>query len=96
MREKELRKLRRQDLLELLLEQEKEIARLEKLLNETNEKLQERNLVMEQAGSIAEAALRLNGVFETAQKAADQYLESVRALAGQSEDGGNDEKNDGL
>ena len=33
------------------------------------------------AGAIAEAALMLNGVFDAAQKAADQYLENVRRLA---------------
>ena len=31
------------------------------------------------AGSIAEAALRVNGVFEAAQAAADQYLQSIRS-----------------
>ena len=35
---------------------------------------------MEDSGSIAEAALRLNGIFEAAQKAADQYLESVKVI----------------
>ncbi len=39
-----------------------------------------REIELQNAGSIAEAALRLNGVFEAAQQAADQYLESVRAL----------------
>jgi len=36
-------------------------------------------LRLEQVGSIAEAALSLNRVFEAAQAAADQYLESVKA-----------------
>ena len=35
------------------------------------------------SGSIAEAALKLNGIFEVAQKAADQYLENVKARASQ-------------
>ena len=39
-------------------------------------------LLLSEAGSIAEAALRLNGVFEAAQAAADQYLDSVRAMHG--------------
>ena len=39
----------------------------------------DRTLRLEQVGSIAEAALSLNRVFEAAQAAADQYLESVKA-----------------
>ena len=41
--------------------------------------LADRTLRLEQVGSIAEAALSLNRVFEAAQAAADQYLESVKA-----------------
>ena len=37
-----------------------------------------REIELREAGSIAEAALRLNGVFEAAQKAADQYLYNIR------------------
>ena len=40
----------------------------------------------ESAGSIAEAALKLNGVFEAAQKAADQYVASVCASYGEIEE----------
>ena len=35
---------------------------------------------MENVGSIAEAALRLNGVFDAAQRAADYYLQSIQTL----------------
>ena len=40
-----------------------------------------REIELEEAGSIAEAALRLNGVFEAAQRAAEQYLVNVRSLS---------------
>lgn len=40
---------------------------------------------LENAGSIAEAALALNGVFEAAQAAADQYLAQVHAANEQSQ-----------
>jgi hypothetical protein len=32
---------------------------------------------IEESGSIAEAALKINGVFEAAQAAADQYLDNI-------------------
>ena len=35
----------------------------------------------EEAGSIAEAALRINRVFEAAQADSDQYLENIRQQA---------------
>ena len=43
-------------------------------------------IVAEQAGSLAEAALKLNQVFEAAQAAADQYLYNVRRRYGTAEE----------
>ena len=43
--------------------------------------LGERRLAIEEAGSIAEAALKLNGVFQAAQTAADDYLWQCRQRA---------------
>lgn len=81
MTDQELKKLKRTDLLELLLAQEKENEELRRQLQETRRQLEDRKLALEEAGSIAEASLRLSGVFEAAQTAADQYLENVRRLS---------------
>lgn len=78
MTDKELRKLRRGELLEMLLEQTKENERLKKQIADLEAQLEDRKIILKQSGSIAEAALKLNGVFEAAQKAAEQYLENVR------------------
>ncbi len=86
MSKREWKKLSRGDLLELLLEQVRENKRLQAELDQAREQLASREIVLEQAGSIAEAALRLNGVFEAAQRAADQYLENVRRIAGETAD----------
>ena len=112
MTNKELQKLGRRELLQLLLEQAKEADRLSKLLKETDKELKEleegyerlrerldqkdaqirelkdtiqterdkKEADLAEVGSIAEAALKLNGVFEAAQRAANQYLQSVREL----------------
>lgn len=80
MTDKELRKLSRAELLEMLLIQTKEVERLKKELEEANLKLENRRILLEKSGSIAEAALALNDVFESAQRAADQYLENIRSL----------------
>lgn len=80
MEPRELKKLTRTELLELLLEQTKRADDLEQRLQKAEQLLADKLLLMEDAGSIAEASLRLNHVFEAAQAAADQYLESVKTL----------------
>ena len=80
MTDKELRKLNRSELLELMLEQSKEIDRLQEELAETREALQERNIKIESCGSIAEAAAEVNYLFQSAQKAADMYLLNVQRI----------------
>lgn len=81
MTDTELQGLGKKALLQLLRQQSLRIEMLEKENEELRRKLDDRTLVMEKAGSIAEAALRLNGVFEATQRAADQYLQSVWAMA---------------
>ena len=75
---KELKKLSRTELLEMLLQQVEENERLRDELDQANARLEERALVMERSGSMAEAAMRLNGVFDQAQRAADDYLKGIR------------------
>ena len=78
MTDEELRKLKRADLLELLVTQGKENEALQEKLRQAEAALWDRQIQLDEAGNIAEAALRLSGVFEAAQKASDQYLESIR------------------
>lgn len=120
MAEKELRKLKRRELLEMLLVQCEETERLQQelkeltgrheqmtesyerlklklnvkdeRLNQKDEQIRElkntiegmqasRTIELEEAGSIAEASLRLNGIFEAAQRAAEQYLMNVKRIS---------------
>lgn len=78
MTDRELQKLKRVELLQLLVEQSKELDALRQELAQAQQKLNARELCLQEVGSIAEASLQLNGVFEAAQRAADQYLESIR------------------
>lgn len=80
MTEKELKKLNRKQLLELLLQQTEYADSLQVQLDQTKQELEKRVLLEKEAGSIAEASLKLNGVFESAQAAADLYLENIRRL----------------
>ena len=81
MTDKELRHFNRSELLQMLITQGEENRRLKEELEETKKKLNERQLVMDNAGSIAEASLQLSGIFEAAEQAAKQYLESVKVNA---------------
>lgn len=72
-----LKRLSRQDLLEMLIESEKKVEQLNKELDEAKKQLADRKILIENSGSIAEAALKLNGIFEAAQAAADQYLKNI-------------------
>lgn len=74
-----LRKLSKLELLELLARQERELRQLREEVARKDAELEQRRILLERSGSIAEAAMQLNGVFEAAQRAADQYLESVKA-----------------
>lgn len=84
MTDQELRRLSRADLIDIIytLQQQKEQA--EQQLAQAQAQLQDRHLRLANAGSIAEAALSLNGVFDAAQ-AADQYLQAVRASAAETQ-----------
>lgn len=78
MTDKELKKLNRTKLLQMLLEVERENETLRTRNAELEEMMSRRELQIASAGSIAEASLKLSGIFEAAQKAADQYLYNVR------------------
>jgi len=81
MTQKELKRLSRGDLLEMMLSLSKENEHLRKELHNARQQLEDRRLTVEHSGSLAEAALQLNGVFQAAQEACDQYSLNIRAQA---------------
>ena len=84
MTEKELRRLSRRELLEMLITRTMENERLTEELQQARKELSDREFIQERAGSMAEAALQLNGVFEAADRAAREYLETIRRMAEES------------
>ena len=81
MNQKELRRLSRSDLLEMMLSLSKENELLRKDLHQARQQLEDRRLTVENSGSLAEAVLNLNGVMQAAQEACDQYTLNIRAQA---------------
>lgn len=78
MSDRELKRLTRPQLLEMLLMQAKEVSRLREELEQAQKQLDCRRIQIEESGSIAEASLKLNNVFDAAQAAAEQYLQNIR------------------
>ena len=78
MTEKDLKKLNRYQLLEMLIIQTERADDLQRRLDAAQAQLDSRDVQMTVVGSIAEASLQLSGVFEAAQNAADLYMNAVR------------------
>ncbi len=81
MKDRELRRLSRTDLLELLLAQRRENEQLRCILDQTQAQLADRTIHMDKAGSIAEASLQLSGIFEAAQDSCQYYMDNIRLLS---------------
>jgi hypothetical protein len=83
--DKDLTKLKRKDLLEIMLAQGREIDRLRKQNAELEAKLASREIEFSEVGSLAEASLKITGIFEDAEEAAVAYLENIRRRYGRDE-----------
>ncbi|MDR1246996.1 MAG: hypothetical protein LBK57_08225 [Clostridiales Family XIII bacterium] len=80
MTEKRLRSLGKTDLLKIMHMQEDEIERLAAKNSELEGRLKDRLIMLEKAGSIAEASIAISGVLQAAQDSANVYIESLRVM----------------
>ena len=74
----DLAKLKKKDLLEIMLAQSKEIDELRAKVADLEAKLANREFEFEKIGSIAEASLAVTNIFKEAEEAAKIYLENIR------------------
>ena len=77
MRDKDLKRLNRRELLEMLIIQTRKVEALEGQLKEASLRLESRELQIKEAGDLAQAVMKLNGIFEAAQNASSQYIENI-------------------
>nr|WP_250316891.1 DNA repair protein [Streptococcus lutetiensis] len=68
-----------------MLAQSKEIDRLRDELAKANEKLENQEIKLANAGSIAEASLSLTKAFEESRRAADLYFKNGKQMNGEAE-----------
>lgn len=78
MTNKELRRLSRADLLEMMLAVTKENEQLRQSVAQMKSHLDDRRISIENCGSLAEAVLQINGVMEAAQAACEQYVLNIQ------------------
>ena len=72
MTDKELKRMSRAELLQMLITQVEENQSLQARLEAAETQLKDRSLAVSETGTMAEAALSLNGVFQAADAAAQQ------------------------
>lgn len=77
MTDRQLRHLRRDELIDIIYTLQLRQEQLQKENASLRAELETRQLRVEKAGSLAEAALAVSGVLEAAQRAADIYLTSL-------------------
>lgn len=79
--EQELKHMKRSDLVEIIYQYQQNEKKLFAENDELRRQLDSRRIEIDQAGSIADAALSLSGVFQAAQAAADLYLAQLKLAA---------------
>jgi cell division septum initiation protein DivIVA len=75
--EKELRKLNRRDLVDVIYQLKKNEQNLQEEIDSLQEALKDKRLKISNAGSIADAASSITNVFGAAQQTADLYLSEI-------------------
>ena len=78
MTEKELRKLKRAEKLERVIDCSSELQTCKERLAEAEKALRNREITINKAGSIAEASLMMNGVCDDAELAWREYTEKIQ------------------
>jgi len=82
---KELRKLSRRELIDIIYQMKKNEQQMQEEITSLQKALQEKRIRISKAGSIADAAVSVTNVFSAAQKAADLYLQEISCLKEETE-----------
>lgn len=78
MENSNLKKLSRTDLIEIIYQLKKNEQNLQAQLETVKSELEDKRIKINNAGSVAQAALEISEVFQATQKAADIYLEEIK------------------
>ena len=85
MTDKQFKRLSRAQLIDVIYQLQLQIDKLNEEKEVLEAKLEDKRLRLSNAGNIAEAALEINNCFQSAQKAAEQYLNEIKAIREETE-----------
>lgn len=85
MTDKEFKRLNRSQLIEIIYQFQLQVDKLTEQNQELERKLSDKRLRLSKAGNIADAALEINDCFRSAQNAAEQYLDEIKAIREETE-----------
>ena len=85
MLDKELKKLSRRELVDIIYQMKKNEEQLLEQIAVLEENLHDKRIRIEEAGSIAEAAADITNVFSVAQTTADLYLQEIACMKEKNE-----------
>ena len=85
MTDKEFKRLSRAQLIDIIYKLQLELDKVNEEKQELESKLADKRLRLQSAGNIAEAALEINNCFRSAQNAAEQYLNEIKAIREETE-----------
>ena len=85
MTDKEFKRLSRAQLIEIIYQLQLQIDKLNEQKQELESELADKRLRLCNAGNIADAALEMNDCFRSAQNAAEQYLNEIKAIREETE-----------
>ena len=80
MTDKEFKRLSRAQLIDIIYQLQLQIDKLNEEKQALENELEDKRLRLQSAGNIAEAALEINDCFRSAQNAAEQYLNEIKAI----------------
>ena len=85
MTDKEFKKLSRAQLIDIIYQLQLQIDKLNEEKQALENELADKRLRLRDAGNIADAALEMNDCFRSAQNAAEQYLNEIKAIREETE-----------
>ena len=85
MLDKELKKLSRRELEDIIYQLKKNEKQMQEEIASLQNALTDKRVRLSEAGSVAEAALSVTNVFEAAQKSADIYLHEIACMRDETE-----------
>ena len=85
MTDKEFKRLSRAQLIDIIYQLQLQIDKLNEEKQALEGELKDKRLRLSNVGNIAEAALEMNDCFRSAQNAAEQYLNEIKAIREETE-----------